>query len=98
MATQLQRAQQGEERQRSHANRWRKIARSLQQIDQQKSQFLAKLSHELRNPMAPLSHALQMLLDRPDQEKQVVQTCTMMQRQIEHLRHLVDELPDIERI
>lgn len=98
MATQLQRAQQGEERQRGHANRWRKIARSLQQIDQQKSQFLAKLSHELRNPMAPLSHALQMLLDRPDQEQQVVHTCTMMQRQIDHLRNLVDELLDIERI
>jgi signal transduction histidine kinase len=78
--------------------RWRSIARQLQQVNRRQSEFLARLSHELRNPLAPLMHGLQLLQRQSDQPDRVSSACTMMQRQLHHLLSLVDDLLDLERI
>ena len=87
-----------DERLRRRVQRWRGIARQLQQVNRRQSEFLARLSHELRNPLAPLMHGLQLLQRQADQPDRVSSSCTMMQRQLHHLLSLVDDLLDLERI
>lgn len=79
-------------------SQWRRLARKLQDTDRQKSEFLARLSHELRNPLAPLSHALHLLRTQADQIAVVEQAGRIMQRQLALLSGLVDDLLDMERI
>jgi CheY-like chemotaxis protein/nitrogen-specific signal transduction histidine kinase len=71
-------------------------AAELQRADVHKTQFLATLSHELRNPLAPIANGLA-LLDR-QQGEAAAQTRAMMQRQMGHLRRLIDDLLDVSRI
>ena len=81
-------------RARDHALNER--AAQLQRADVHKTQFLATLSHELRNPLAPIANGLA-LLDR-QQGEAAAQTRAMMQRQMGHLRRLIDDLLDVSRI
>lgn len=65
---------------------------------QRKDEFLATLSHELRNPLAPLRNALHLLGDgRLDDDKRA-RARGIMERQVEHLVRLVDDLLDLSRI
>jgi PAS domain S-box-containing protein len=65
--------------------------------DERKTFFLAKLSHELRNPLAPLSNALQLLnAAQPAQELQY--PIKLIERQVQVIRRLVDDLLDVARI
>jgi signal transduction histidine kinase/DNA-binding response OmpR family regulator len=70
----------------------------IQRADQRKNEFLATLSHELRNPLAPMRAALHMLragnIDAP-KAKSLVQT---MDRQVAQMTRLVEDLLDISRI
>ena len=75
----------------------RQRAAELQRADANKSQFLAVLSHELRNPLAPLMNGLTLLGMLRD-PKAVEDTRTMMERQIMQLRRLIDDLLDVSRI
>jgi signal transduction histidine kinase len=72
-------------------------ARALQRADATKSQFLAVLSHELRNPLAPLRTGLALLKMR-NAEPMVAETHEMMERQITQLARLIDDLLDVSRI
>jgi len=69
----------------------------LRDADRKKDEFLATLSHELRNPLTPLRVALdlQRAVTEPDQLEFTLQ---VMDRQLTQLTHLVDELLDISRI
>ena len=72
-------------------------ARELQRADANKSRFLAVLSHELRNPLAPLRTGLWLLKMRhPDPA--TAETHNMMERQIAQLARLIDDLLDVSRI
>jgi signal transduction histidine kinase/ActR/RegA family two-component response regulator len=71
-------------------------AAELQRADVHKTQFLATLSHELRNPLAPIANGLA-LLER-QQGEAAAQTRAMMNRQMAHLRRLIDDLLDVSRI
>ena len=65
------------------------------EADRRKDEFLATLSHELRNPLAPIRSGIDLLtLDPAASEK----TVELMRRQIEHLVRLADDLLDISRI
>jgi signal transduction histidine kinase len=64
---------------------------------EQKDQFLATLAHELRNPLAPLRTGLDVLLKDLDQET-TARTLAMMNRQLDHMVRLVDDLLDVARI
>ena len=73
-------------------------AESLAALARRKDEFLAMLSHELRNPLAPISHALK-LLSLPDANESVqLQARTVIERQVGQLTHLVDDLLDVSRI
>jgi two-component system CheB/CheR fusion protein len=71
---------------------------ALHASDERKSAFIAMLSHELRNPLAPLRHAL-WLLDRVDAaSEQAVGARATLARQVLHLSRLTDDLLDATRI
>jgi signal transduction histidine kinase len=72
-------------------------AADLQQADVNKSRFLAILSHELRNPLAPLRTGLALLRLARD-EKATGETHAMMERQVGYLARLIDDLLDVSRI
>lgn len=69
----------------------------LREADRRKDEFLAILAHELRNPLAPIGNALQ-ILEMTKSPTEVQQTRGMMERQFRHLVRLVDDLLDISRI
>ena len=71
----------------------------LQEADDRKDEFLAMLGHELRNPLAPIRHALEILkCVSAGSNPQIADLQQMMARQVEHLVHLVDDLLDVSRI
>src|SRR4029079_13944274 len=72
-------------------------AAQLQRADPNKSQFLAVLSHELRNPLAPLRNGLTLLKMQRDGPGSG-ETHDMMERQIVQLTRLIDDLLDVSRI
>jgi signal transduction histidine kinase len=72
-------------------------AQELQQADVNKSRFLAILSHELRNPLAPLRTGLALLSLARD-GKTAGDTHAMMERQVGYLARLIDDLLDVSRI
>ena len=78
-----------------------KIARDItarKQEDRRKNEFLALLAHELRNPLAPLRNGLQIMRLSSDDRDAVQTARNMMERQLEHLVRLVDDLLDVSRI
>jgi CheY-like chemotaxis protein len=70
----------------------------LREADRRKNEFLGVLSHELRNPLAPIRNAL-WLLERADPAgEQARRARTIVDRQVSHLARLVDDLLDVTRI
>jgi PAS domain S-box-containing protein len=69
---------------------------ALKLADRQKDDFLATLAHELRNPLAPLRTGLHLLQNGLSSD--TGQVLGIMQRQLDHMVHLVDDLLDIARI
>jgi PAS domain S-box-containing protein len=69
----------------------------LAESDRAKDEFLATLSHELRNPLAPLRNALA-LLHRDGVDARLAPVHAMMRRQVDHLVRLVDDLLELSRI
>ena len=76
----------------------RRRAEQLAEANRQKDEFLAMLAHELRNPLAPIRNAVQLLNLRPDDPAVVAQARDIISRQTEQLTRLVDELLDASRI
>lgn len=75
-----------------------KFQLQLQDADRRKDEFLATLAHELRNPLAPIRNALQILKLAGNDPAAFQTVHQMMERQLAHLVHLVDDLLDISRI
>jgi PAS domain S-box-containing protein len=71
---------------------------ALQLADRRKDEFLAMLAHELRNPLAPISSAADMLRIAYSGEPRVKQISEIVARQVAHMRHLVDDLLDVSRV
>jgi signal transduction histidine kinase/ActR/RegA family two-component response regulator len=63
-----------------------------------KDEFLAMLAHELRNPLAPVSAAAQILNLAGHDETRVRQVSEIISRQVGHLTHLIDDLMDVSRV
>jgi len=71
---------------------------SMREIDRRKDEFLAMLAHELRNPLAPVSAASDLLkLPHLDREK-IRQTSAIISRQVAHMTGLIDDLLDVSRV
>ena len=71
---------------------------ALRESDRRKDEFLATLSHELRNPLAPLRNALQVLRMAESSDSGTSALRRMMERQVNHLVRLVDDLLEMSRI
>jgi PAS domain S-box-containing protein len=71
---------------------------ALRVADRRKNEFLAMLAHELRNPLAPIRNALEILRQRDDNKEAVHAASDMMGRQIGQMARLVDDLLDVSRI
>jgi len=71
---------------------------ALRDGDARKSEFLATLSHELRNPLTPIRNALSILDREPLASETALRMRKILGRQVNHLVRIVDDLMDIERI
>jgi PAS domain S-box-containing protein len=72
--------------------------KALKENDHRKDEFLAMLAHELRNPLAPISNAVQILKRSSLDETRLVWCRDIIERQVEQLVRLVDDLLDVSRI
>ena len=72
-----------------------RVQQDLRQAEQRKNDFLATLSHELRNPLAPMHYALE-VLDRGGTVN--LQAMTTVRRQFRHLIRVVDDVLDATRL
>src|SRR5689334_2491220 len=68
------------------------------EAERRRDQFLATLAHELRNPLAPIRNAVAILARKGSQDPEVAWSQGVIERQIEQLSRLIDDLLDIERI
>ena len=71
---------------------------SLQEQDRRKDEFLAMLAHELRNPLAPIAAAAEMLKFGTANEERVRRSSEVISRQVRHMTSLVDDLLDVSRV
>ncbi|MCE9554144.1 MAG: PAS domain S-box protein [Planctomycetes bacterium] len=71
-----------------------RLYQQIQEADRRKDEFLAMLAHELRNPLAPIRSGLDILSLQASAPKE---TLEIMQRQVDHLVRLVDDLLDVSR-
>lgn len=70
-------------------------AQRLEEIDRRKDAFLAMLGHELRNPLAPISNAVEVLRLHGTESSEVRWAVGVVHRQVGQLRRLVDDLLDV---
>ena len=83
---------------REHLAARERAEQSLRLADRRKDEFLATLGHELRNPLAPLTTGLQLLMLADIQDPVVLRVHAVIERQIHHLVRLVDDLLEVSRI
>jgi PAS domain S-box-containing protein len=70
----------------------------LRQAHRRKDEFLAMLAHELRNPLAPISSAAQLLTHLQPDDARATRASDIIVRQVEHITGLVDDLIDVSRV
>ena len=74
------------------------LYQQLQNADRHKNEFLAMLGHELRNPLAPIRNAVELLRIAGSDPKRLSWAQGVIERQVKHLTRLVDDLLDVSRI
>jgi len=75
-----------------------RIGQALKEADRHKDEFLAMLAHELRNPLAPIHSAVELIRMRPLNDPQLNWARDVIARQLTSLTRLVDDLLDVSRI
>ena len=76
----------------------RDLAAQLQEADRSKDRFLATLAHELRNPLAPIGNAMQVIAKRLPQDPDVRWASEVVERQLKMVSRLLDDLLDLSRV
>ncbi|HYE35113.1 PAS domain S-box protein [Methylocaldum sp.] len=76
----------------------RKAEQALREADRLKDEFVAMLAHELRNPLAPIRNAVQVLRQQGLTDSELKWTRDVIGRQVAQMSHLLDDLLDISRI
>jgi signal transduction histidine kinase/DNA-binding response OmpR family regulator len=75
-----------------------RLYHEVQQADRQKNEFLSMLAHELRNPLAPIRNATEVLRQKGSDPNRVRWAQGVIDRQLTHLVRLVDDLLDVSRL
>lgn len=70
----------------------------LREADRRKDEFLATLAHELRNPLAPIRHAVELMKRAPTDVELCERSRMTIERQLLHMTRLIDDLLDVSRI
>ncbi len=70
----------------------------LREADHRKDEFIGMLSHELRNPLAPIRNCIHVLRNAAPRSEQAIRAQGVIERQTAHLTRLVDDLLDVTRI
>ena len=83
---------------RESEQRLRAAADAMQEADRRKDEFLAILSHELRNPLAPVRNAAHFLLMKELPDPELRRPIEMIHRQVAQMARLIDDLLDVSRI
>jgi signal transduction histidine kinase len=73
-------------------------APALERADRRKDEFLASLAHELRNPLAPIRSAVEILRLPNISDADAAQARAVMIRQLDQMTRLIDDLLDVSRI
>ncbi len=81
----------------AHIERVRAVE-TLRETDRRKSEFLAVLAHELRNPLAPIRNGIDMLRLSANNPAAAAKVRDMMERQVAHMVHLINDLLDVARV
>ncbi len=76
----------------------RRAEEALREADRRKDEFLAVLAHELRNPLAPIRYAVAMARKAGRPETERLRAQAIIERQVEHMGRLLDDLLDVSRI
>ncbi len=79
-------------------SRLKRTEEALREADRRKDEFLATLAHELRNPLAPIRHAVKLLQSQATDERQQQWAREVTSRQVQRMALLLDDLLDISRI
>ena len=79
-------------------SRLKRTEEALREADRRKDEFLATLAHELRNPLAPIRHAVKLLESKAVEERQQQWAREVISRQVQRMALLLDDLLDISRI
>jgi two-component system, sensor histidine kinase len=95
---QLEALREAEETLRAREHELETLAERLRSADRRKDEFLAMLAHELRNPLAPIRNASELLSRTLPAEPSLQTSIAIVKRQIAHLSRLVDDLLDVSRI
>ncbi|MCA9652832.1 MAG: response regulator [Myxococcales bacterium] len=87
-------------RERRDVERLQQVRAELELSHQRKNEFLAMLGHELRNPLAPVRQAVELMQAHaaPGDPEYLVQARIVLARQVKHLKRLVDDLLDVGRV
>ncbi|WP_167224157.1 PAS domain-containing hybrid sensor histidine kinase/response regulator [Massilia rubra] len=96
-APEVAQVEQAVERSWAHIERVR-ATEALREADRRKTEFLAILAHELRNPLAPIRNGLQVMRMAEHDQATVARVRDMMERQVTQMVTLVNDLLDIARI
>ncbi len=75
-----------------------RLIAQLREADRRKDEFLATLAHELRNPLAPIRAAVDFLRLRGFENADVRSARDIIDRQVQHMTRLVDDLLDVSRV
>jgi signal transduction histidine kinase len=86
------------QRQAAALERERLSALAAQEANRRKDDFIATLSHELRNPLAPLRNVVHLLRKRFAEEPTIDTACGVLERQVKRMTVLIDDLSDVARI
>jgi len=76
----------------------RRAEEALLEADRRKDEFIAVLAHELRNPLAPVRNAVEILKLAAPPEPRLDRTRAVIERQVGHMARLLDDLLDVSRI
>ncbi len=70
----------------------------MREANRRKDEFLAMLAHELRNPLAPIRNAVEIIRSSKTDTARIDWTCEIIERQVQHMSRLLDDLLDVSRI